>query len=137
MESPRSAACLCGAVQLHLPDARREVHACHCGMCRRWGGGPLLAVDCGQAVRIEGEAQVQTWQSSAWAERGFCGRCGTHLFYRLLTSGALIVPAGLLGEAGELALTEELFIDHKPSWYGFANRTEQLTEAEVLAKFGM
>ena len=28
---------------LHLAEAR-AIGACHCGVCRRWGGGPLLAV---------------------------------------------------------------------------------------------
>ena len=30
---------------------------------------------------------------------------------------------------------EQIFIDRKPSYYEFANQTENLTEAEVFAKF--
>jgi hypothetical protein len=30
---------------------------------------------------------------------------------------------------------EQIFIDRKPSYYEFANRTLNLTEAEVFAKF--
>lgn len=47
--------CLCGAVQFSAKQASNHVGACHCGMCRKWGGGPLMAVDCGTAVSFEGE----------------------------------------------------------------------------------
>ncbi|MBD2535464.1 hypothetical protein H6G97_41150 [Nostoc flagelliforme FACHB-838] len=38
--------CLCRAVSLSTNSMRKNVTACHCSMCRNWGGGPLLAVDC-------------------------------------------------------------------------------------------
>jgi len=66
------------------------VGACYCGMCRRWGGGPLLAVDCGTSVRLTGEEHVGVFASSKWAERGFCKQCGSHLFYRLKQNGQYI-----------------------------------------------
>ena len=45
--------CLCGCVRFTAPDIR-EIGVCHCGFCRRWGGGPLLAVHCGKDVAFEG-----------------------------------------------------------------------------------
>ncbi|MEQ9448085.1 MAG: GFA family protein, partial [Rhodospirillaceae bacterium] len=72
--------------------------ACHCGTCRKWGGGPLLAVDCGEHVTIDGEENVSIYQSSDWAERGFCGKCGTHLFYRLTQQPFYVIPVGLFGD---------------------------------------
>ncbi|TWI50489.1 hypothetical protein IQ22_03883 [Pseudomonas duriflava] len=36
--------CLCGAVELTISLQERCVSACHCRMCRTWGGGPLLVV---------------------------------------------------------------------------------------------
>ncbi len=38
--------CLCGAVSLSTTSMNHHVAACHCSMCRKWGGGPLLAVEC-------------------------------------------------------------------------------------------
>ena len=104
-------------------------------MCRRWGGGPLLAVDCGTAVKIAGDAHVGVFDSSQWAERGFCTRCGTHVFYRLKQSGQYLVPAGLLDDA-QLSFTHQVFIDEKPAYYEFVNETENMTGAEVFAKYG-
>lgn len=130
-----SGQCLCRLVRLIAPRTNPHVGACHCDMCRRWGGGPLLAVDCGCDVTWEGEEHIGVFDSSDWAERGFCTRCGTHLFYRLKQSGQTIVPAGLLGDPPAFRLDHQVFIDEKPAYYSFAQRTEDLTGPEVFAQF--
>ncbi len=132
----RRGSCLCGAVNITAKQAADEVGACHCGMCRRWGGGPLLAIDCGTEVVIEGEADVAVFDSSMWAERGFCRKCGTHLFYRIKQTGQLIIPVGIFGDDTRLAFDHQVFIDEKPGWYSFANSTQDMTGAELFAKFG-
>ena len=129
--------CLCGAVQVVANEASSDFGACHCGTCRRWGGGPFLAVDCGVEVHFEGEKHIQVFDSSAWAERGFCGRCGTHLFYRIKESGQTILPVGLFGLQTGFAFDRQVFVDHKPDYYDFANETTKLTEAEIFARFGL
>lgn len=126
--------CLCGAVGLQAA-AQRHFHACHCGSCRRWGGGPLLAVHCGTDVVLEGEAGITRYASSPWAERGFCSRCGTHLFFRLKDGGDYYVPLGLFDDAQDLAFASQVFIDRKPAAYSFAEDTEKLTEREFLARY--
>ena len=126
--------CLCGAVTL-TAHAVEEYGACHCGMCRKWGGGPLMAVDCGQTVRIEGEGSVGVFDSSPWAERGFCTKCGTHLFYRLKGNQEYHVPVGLFGDAVTGLFSLQVFIDKKPESYAFANQTETMTEAEIFEQY--
>lgn len=130
-----SGSCLCGAVSFTARATPDSVGACHCTMCRKWGGGPLLAVDCGTDVSLEGEDSITIYPSSAWAERGFCSRCGTHLFYRLKETGQYIVPAGALDglEIGELS--GEIFVDSQPTYYRFANTTRRLTGPEFMAQF--
>jgi hypothetical protein len=104
-------------------------------MCRRWGGGPAIGVACGSDVQIEGVDKLKVYQSSEWAERAFCGECGTHIFYRLLHNNEYFLPAGLFQDGVEFEFKEQIFIDMKPSYYEFANQTLNMTEAEVLAKF--
>lgn len=128
--------CLCGAVAIRADAKHAHVEACHCIMCRTWGGGPLLSVECGDSAVIEGEAHVTVYGSSDWAERGFCSRCGTHLFYRLKRGGVFAVPVGVLEPGTPWELTKEIFIDHRPDYYAFANPTEQLTGKEVFAQHG-
>ena len=127
--------CLCGQVTVSVSLDDCSVGACHCSICRKWGGGPLLAVECGENVRFEGKEHIHTYSSSDWAERGFCRQCGTHLFYRLKEGGFYALPVGLLeGEPG-WRLDHQVFIDEKPGFYSFAEETDNLTGAEVFARF--
>lgn len=126
--------CLCGAVTLSFDLTTEIFDACHCGMCRTWSGGPALTVDGGSDVAFKGEGFITTYDSSAWAERGFCKSCGTHLFYRFKHSKHYNFPLGLLKNVEHLQFKMQIFIDRKPEQYSFANKTEQMTEAEVFAK---
>lgn len=128
--------CLCGAVKISAQAASRNVGACHCDMCRKWGGGPLMAIDCGTNVSLEGEENISVFDSSAWAERGFCKTCGSHLFYRLKQTGQYIMPAGLFAD-GALNFDHQVYIDEKPAYYDFSNQTENLTGQQVIEMFGM
>lgn len=94
-----------------------------------------MTVDAGSDVAIEGGAAVATYASSDWAERSFCSRCGTHLFYRLKSQGTHYVPVGLLEGVDDLRFHMQIFVDRKPPNYAFANETARMTEAEVFAKF--
>ena len=125
--------CLCGKITVTTSD-QSHIDACHCGICRRWGGGPALGICCGSDVQIEGTDKLKVYKSSEWAERAFCGECGTHLFYRLVPKNEYFVPAGLFQNQVEFEFKEQIFIDMKPSYYEFANKTVNLTQAEVFAK---
>lgn len=126
--------CLCGAVTVTATVENNHVHACHCSRCRAWGGGPLLAVHCGNDVAFKGSDLIGVFNSSDWAERGFCQQCGTHLFYRMKEAAFYALPVGLFNET-EWLLAEEVFIDEKPSYYGFSQDTKKLSGAELFAQF--
>lgn len=129
------AKCLCGSVEVTASD-HQEVSVCHCSMCRRWGGGPMFAVHCGREVGFGGTTEPQRYQSSEWAERGFCPTCGTHLFYHLLPSDEYILPAGLFQTGEAFRFASQIFIDEKPAFYDFRNQTPVMTGEEVFAQFG-
>ncbi|GAA5234786.1 GFA family protein [Verticiella sediminum] len=128
--------CLCGAVTITVPDDHSQVGVCHCGACRRWGGGPLFAISLDSGVEIGGREHITEYRSSAWARRGFCRHCGTHLYYRGEKGPSCAVPAGLFSDAQGLVLSAQIFIDRKPDYYALANETPTLTEQEVLARYG-
>ncbi|MGQ7247855.1 GFA family protein [Halomonas sp. V046] len=128
--------CLCGAVGLSVEIEKQNVAACHCRMCRTWGGGPLLALESVRRVSIDGDKAVVYYASSDWAERAFCRHCGTHLFYRLTSGDHYAVPAGLVDQGEAWTLDSEIFIDEKPPWYHFGNDTQRMTGQEVFDAFG-
>lgn len=126
--------CLCGSVTLSLTPKSESFDACHCGMCRTWGGNSYMTVAGGKDVEVTGKDFIAAFSSSKWAERGFCKQCGTHLFYRMKGTGEHYVPFGLLKGTENFKFTKQIFIDRKPASYNFAEATEKLTEAEVFAK---
>ena len=129
---------MCGAVRYTASAENPTLSACHCDMCRRWTGGPLLSVGAVE-VKWEGADKLTTFTSSAWAERGFCAVCGSSLFYRLTArgphEGALHVPLGTLDDPSGLELSVEWFFDKKPAAYTLAGERKRVTEAEVKAMF--
>lgn len=127
--------CLCGAVILSTKSINNHIAACHCSMCRKWGGGPLLGVECENDLSFSGEENIGIYQSSEWAERGFCKKCGSHLFYRLKEQNHYYIPAGIFDNSEGLVFDLQVFIEEKPEYYSFANETKNMTGEELFAEF--
>jgi hypothetical protein len=108
--------------------------ACHCEMCRRWGSGPYLSTGV-QSIAFEGEENVGRYRSSDWAERGFCAKCGTSLFYRLTGPDHYILSISAFDDQERWQMSSQIFTDEKPDFYDFANRTRMMTGAEVFEAF--
>lgn len=134
--TPYTGQCLCGQVKVSAQHLDHHVGACHCSTCRKWTGGIILSVDCGSDVHFEGQEHIQCFDSSAWAERGFCKHCGTHLFYRLKANQRHIMSVELFDQLDPniLVLDHEIFVEQKPAYYDFANPTHKKTGAEVFAE---
>ena len=131
-----SGSCLCGAVRLVAENPSQKVSACHCAMCRKWGGGPFMEINCGTDIVFTGEDHIRVYSSSEWAQRGFCQQCGSHLFYRPRQGGEYMVPVGLFDKQEHLVFDNQVFIDKKPGFYSFQNKTNEMTEEEVFKVFG-
>ena len=128
--------CLCGAIELEGHGAPR-LEICHCDMCRRWHGGPALAVMFENGVEItKGQSEIASYQSSDWAERTFCRKCGTSLYYHL-TGSEMIHSAqtGLFDLPEGLAIHEEIFVDEQPDYYRFDCTAPRITSAEMFERF--
>lgn len=124
--------CLCGAVTFEAEEVDPHVHGCHCSTCRGWSGGPMLAAEVG-SVEFTGEASIRRYQSSAWAERGFCGECGSNLFYRLKEPDRYIMCTGAFDDQTPFKLVGEIYVDEKPPGYDFAGDHPRQTGAEFMA----
>ena len=131
----KSGSCLCGRIKVEAKALNPEVHACHCNMCRAWGGGPSFSLHCGTEVSFTNEELISVYRSCDWAELGFCSNCGSHLFYRSLDNGEYILQPGMFEDDDEFVLNQQIFIDEKPDFYSFANETSNLTGAEVFAQY--
>lgn len=131
----RKGQCLCGSITITASQSSNSVGSCHCGSCRKWSSGPFMEINCGSDVTIDGEEHMSVYDSSAWAERAFCAKCGSNLFYRLKESKEHMVSVALFETDDDLAFNTQVFIDEKPDFYAFANKTEDLTGAEIFAMY--
>ena len=109
--------CLCGAVKFEALNIEKRIHACHCSMCRRWNGSPGMGCSVG-AVRFYGEESIGRYPSSEWAERGFCKKCGSNLFY-FQKPDRYTMSVGAFNDQ-PFELEKEIFCSYKPAWYDFA-----------------
>ena len=124
--------CLCGEVQVTAEVDAPRLRACHCDMCRRHTSGAFFSLETvPDSVRVTGPAQ--SYASSDWAERGFCGTCGSTLWYA--TAGGRNLAAGLFENAGGGTLKVEFFADMCPQGYALAGDHKKLTTQETIALF--
>jgi hypothetical protein len=80
-----SGQCLCGAVSFTATLPSKWVAHCHCTMCRRAHGAAFVTwvgMDNGRVRIDDPQGRLQWYDSSPGAQRGFCARCGSTLFFR-------------------------------------------------------
>ncbi len=131
MTEERTGGCLCGAVTYRVTGAMRPVIACHCEQCRKTSGHHVAATSAPRdAVEITGEP---VWfVSSDTARRGFCGVCGSNLFWDGGVSANLSIFAGTLDDARGLALAGHIFTDNKGAYYEITDSLPSAAGADPL-----
>lgn len=131
----RNGRCLCGAVQLEVSFEHTDLGVCHCPNCQKWAGGPFMEIECGTKVIFTGKEHISTYNSSPWAERGFCKTCGTHLYIKDQNTNEYGIPPGLFENKAGIALQRQIFIDQKPTCYSFAESTKDITSDFIYQHF--
>ena len=94
-----------------------------------------MSVHCGTEVAFTNEEHISIYKSCEWAELGFCKNCGNHLFYRSIDNGEYIIQTGTFESDDGFVFDQQIFIDEKPAYYKFENKTTDLTGAEVFAQY--
>ena len=111
--------CLCGEISYVITGPLRPVVACHCAQCRKTSGHHVAATSSARAdIEIKGD--VTWYQSSDTARRGFCGTCGSNLFW----DGAgvnLSIFAGTLDGPTGLKMAGHIFCADKGDYYELAD----------------
>ncbi|MEM1430050.1 MAG: GFA family protein [Pseudomonadota bacterium] len=123
----RTGACLCGAVSFTVQGPMRSVSVCHCGQCRAMSGHAWASAVAPRAA-ISTHGDVTWFRSSAVAERGFCARCGSSLFWRMDGQDFQSVALGALQAPTGLSLEKHIWAAHKGDYYQIADGLPQLDE---------
>ena len=110
--SGRTGRCLCGAVSYAIAGPVRDILHCHCENCRRITGNFVAGTACATDVLTISGRDSLRWFDVGYARYGFCGECGSHLFWqgaehRERTS----VKVGSLDDASGLEVAAVWFAD--------------------------
>ncbi len=91
---------------------------CHCGQCRRFHGhvGAYITVPRATVV-FDADATLAWYRSSGIAERGFCRRCGSSLFWKGDGNPHIEIAAGSLDQPTGLATVRHGYVADKADYY--------------------
>ena len=107
--------CLCGAVTYEVRGPLRDVSVCHCVECRRWSGYlGAFSQTSREHLLVTGEALrwIDSPSSDRHARRGFCGECGSSLFWQPAESERINVAAGTLDRPTGLRVAGHWYPHH-------------------------
>ncbi|MCU1366876.1 MAG: hypothetical protein JWL72_3575 [Ilumatobacteraceae bacterium] len=96
--------CDCGGVSFDLEGELRDVYNCHCDRCRRVTGHHMAATAVHpDNLRFATDTTLRWYEPSPGVHYGFCGHCGSTLFWKAdaestkicIAAGSLDQPTGL------------------------------------------
>jgi hypothetical protein len=124
--SAKHGQCLCGGVQFSVNGPLREVVYCHCKMCRRSTGHLVAATACAVPhLDITRADSLRWYQSSATAKRGFCGDCGSNLFWWPASNSHVSILAGTLDDPTGVKAVAHIHVAEKGDYYALADGLTQ------------
>ncbi len=120
------ASCLCGAVQIQVRGDLPAPTACHCKKCRRHSGHFEASVDVPRtAVTVTGSEHVKWYQSSEKVRRGFCGTCGSSLFWDPIFKDWTAIAMGAFDTPTGTQLARHIFVADKGDYYEISDGLPQ------------
>ncbi|MCM5681987.1 GFA family protein [Schlegelella sp. S2-27] len=116
----RTGGCYCGQVRVSFDGAPQNVVHCHCGQCRRLGGGAFTtwASVRHDALTLEGAGHLLAFEATPNITRRFCRHCGTHVYTddRRLP-GIAGIPAGVLAPGAVITPEGHYYFDDRVPWH--------------------
>ena len=112
-----SGGCQCGAVRYQAVLALGTAHLCHCRMCQKAVGNYFEAlVGADNATLAWTRGAPGRFMSSQFVERGFCGDCGTPLYYRDVNAGHTSLTIGSLDHPDQVPPRRNEGIEGRMPW---------------------
>lgn len=111
-------ACACGAVRYELTGELTKVTFCHCSKCRRWHGhvGAYTAVERA-GFRLTEQRGLRWFAASDTVRRGFCGECGSSLFWDETGDVRLGICAGTVDQPTGLVPKAHIYVASRGDYY--------------------
>lgn len=117
--------CNCGSVTWEVQGEMRPIVACHCSQCRKQSGLYFAATAAeDKDLTINGD-DLKWYKASPDASRGFCGTCGSSLFWKHDEEDFTSILAGSIDGVSGLEITRHIYVGDKPDWYDITDGKPQ------------
>ncbi|MGI9483107.1 MAG: GFA family protein, partial [Hyphomicrobiales bacterium] len=117
---PVTGGCLCGNIRYEIINPPIDVGYCHCKMCQRFTGAPMIAGSTfAKDSVLFTKGKVKFYQSSPIAKRGFCDSCGSSMVYQPISrrwTDWIFLFAGTLDNADEFVPEWHLGVESHVPW---------------------
>jgi hypothetical protein len=108
-------------VKYEVRGPLRDVITCHCVECRRWSGHVFAATAARREHLVLVEGRGLRWIASPAsdndARRGFCGECGSSLFWDAPGNETISIAAGTLDPPTGLRVASHWFVSQAGDYY--------------------
>jgi hypothetical protein len=110
-------------VKFECTGKLRDVVFCHCSRCRRWHGHAGAYTRTPKAEIVWKEEKGLKWhQLSADTRRGFCGECGSVMFFDAAEHPTTIaITAGVLDAPTGMKTLAHIYVGSKGDYYAAPN----------------
>ncbi len=126
MDQIESGGCLCGKVRFTTRGPLREVVFCHCSQCRRQSGLYYAATSIpADRLSLDGAEHLTWYAASSFAKRGFCGTCGSLLFWKPDDEPRYAVLAGAFDRPEALHPGYHICTDGRAGFYAIGDGLPQ------------
>lgn len=110
--------CQCARVRFTVDTVSTGVELCHCSMCRRAVGNIHMSSLSVPKAAVRWQGSPATYASSPIARRGFCGRCGTPLYFAYNEGAAMDLMVGAIDQAAALTPARHFGVESRLEAFG-------------------
>ena len=121
--------CLCGECRYEVHGPLRPIVYCHCSQCRKQTGHFLAATNARLGdFKLLPSAPLRWYRASDTAQRGFCGRCGSILFWQADGSDSISITAGTLDGKTGLVAEGHIYCADQGDYYAIPDEGYRLAQ---------
>jgi hypothetical protein len=118
MNTTSTGGCMCGQVRYAVQGPLRDIICCHCEQCRRSSGHFVAATACRKAnFRLLAQATLKWYASKPGLRRGFCGACGSSIFFEDINGERMSIAAGTLDASVGLKIAAHIYAAEAGDYY--------------------
>jgi len=117
-----SGGCYCGAVTWSCAAEPTRNLVCHCEDCRRALSAPMMASLGFPKDHVQWSGEIRHFHSSPEADRGFCGTCGSRLYFASKRwPDEQFIMASTLADHSAYWVTKHVVTDEMVPWVHLKN----------------